>query len=70
MSVLASVASSSAPVVALVFLVVLVLLSCRAGVAALGFTLKKRALRKLDLSIAGSLVLFAVCVVARFKLIG
>jgi hypothetical protein len=67
---LASVASFSAPVVAIVFLVVLALLSCRAGVAALGFTLKRRVLRRLDLSIAASLVVFAVCVVARFKVIG
>lgn len=67
---LASVASFSAPIVAVVFFVVLVLLSFRAGVAALGFTLKKRALRWLDLSIAASLVVFAVLVVARFKLVG
>jgi hypothetical protein len=67
---LASVASYSAPVVAIVFFVVLALLSGRAGIAALGFTLKRRALRRLDLSIAASLVIFAVCVFARFKVIG
>jgi hypothetical protein len=67
---LASVASMSAPIVAVVFFVVLVLLSCRAGTAALGFTLKGRVLQWLDLSIAVSLVVFAVFVVARFKLVG
>jgi len=67
---IASVASLSAPVVAIVFVVVLALLSCRAGIAALGFTLKRHALRGLDVSILVSLVVFAVCVVARFKLIG
>jgi hypothetical protein len=67
---LASLASLSAPIVAIIFFVVLVLLSFRAGVAALGFTLKKRALLWLDLSIAASLVLFAVLVVVRFKLVG
>jgi hypothetical protein len=66
----ASVATLSGPVVAIVMLVVLGLLSCRAGIAALGFALKRRALRRLDLSIAASLVVFAVCVVARFKVIG
>jgi hypothetical protein len=67
---LASVASISAPIVAVIFVVVLVLVSCRAGVAALGFTLKKHVLMWLDLSIAASLVVFAVCVVVRFKLVG
>ncbi|MGD0853367.1 MAG: hypothetical protein ABSA07_08420 [Acidimicrobiales bacterium] len=67
---LASVATMSAPIVAIVFVVVLGLLSCRAGIAALGFTLKRHVLRWLDLSIAASLVVFAVCVIARFKLIG
>lgn len=66
----ASVASISAPIVAIILLVVLALLSCRAGIAALGFTLKRRALRRLDLSIAASLVVFAFCVFARFKVIG
>jgi hypothetical protein len=67
---LGSVASLSAPVVAVLFVVVISLLSCRAGIAALGFTLTKRALRTLDISIAFSLVVFAVCVFARFKVIG
>jgi hypothetical protein len=67
---LASVASLSAPVAAVVLFFVLALLSCRAGLAALGFTLKSHASRWLDLSIAVSLVVFAVCVIARFKLIG
>jgi|HubBroStandDraft_6_1064221.scaffolds.fasta_scaffold3142661_2 hypothetical protein len=67
---LASVASISAPIVAVIFVLVLVLVSCRAGVAALGFTLKKHVLMWLDLSIAASLVVFAVCVVVRFKLVG
>jgi hypothetical protein len=66
----ASVASFSAPVVAIVMLVVLALLSCRAGIGALGFTLKRRALRWIDLSIAASLLVFAVCVFTRFKVIG
>ncbi len=66
----ASIASHSAPVVAILFLIVLALLTCRAGLAALGTTLKRRTLRKLDLSIAASLVGVAVCVFARFKAIG
>jgi hypothetical protein len=66
----ASVASVSAPIVAVVFFVVLALLSFRAGVAAFGFILKKRVLRQVDLSIAASLVVFVVVVVARFKLVG
>ena len=66
----ASVASISAPIVAIIFVIVLVLVSCRASVAALGFTLKRHVLMWLDLSIAASLIVFAVCVVARFKLVG
>jgi hypothetical protein len=67
---LASLTSMSAPIVAILFFVVLALLGLRASIAALGFTLKSGALRRLDLSIAVSLVILAVCVFARFKLIG
>jgi hypothetical protein len=66
----ASLTSMSAPIVAILFFVALALLAFRASIAALGFTLKSSALRRLDLSIAVSLVVLAVCVFARFKLIG
>lgn len=68
--VFASITSLSAPIVAVVLCVVLALLSSRAGIAALGFTLKSHVRRWLDLSITASLVVFAICVLVRFKLIG
>jgi hypothetical protein len=67
---LASIKTLSAPVVGILLFVVIVLLSWRASSAALGFTLTRRALRYLDLSIALSLVVFGICVIARFKVIG
>jgi|HubBroStandDraft_6_1064221.scaffolds.fasta_scaffold910381_2 hypothetical protein len=70
MTILASAASVSGPIVAIVSLVVLGLLGFRAGIVALGFKFKVRALWKLDLVIVLSLVVFAICVYERFKLIG
>lgn len=66
----ASIATNSAPVVAILLFVVIVLLCWRAANAVLRPTLTRRSLRYLDLSIALSLVVFAICVYARFKVIG
>jgi hypothetical protein len=66
----ADAASKSAPIVLAVLLPVVVLLLFRASCGALGIALKQKVLRRLDLSIAIVLVLLAVSVFWRFKVIG
>lgn len=67
---LADAASISAPLVLVILLLVVPLLLFRAGCGALGFALKRTAMRSLDVSIAITLVLLALSVFWRFKVIG
>jgi hypothetical protein len=69
-SILANTASISAPIVLAILLIVTALLLFRASCGALGISLKKTVLRRLDVSIAIVLILFALSVYWRFKVIG
>ncbi len=68
--IIANAASKSAPFVLAILLPVVLLLLFRASCGALGIALKQKVLRRLDLSIAIVLVLLAVSVFWRFKVIG
>ena len=68
--ILADSASISAPLVLVVLIIVVALLLFRAGNGALGIRLKRSVMRGLDVSIALSLILLAVTVFWRFKVIG
>jgi hypothetical protein len=68
--ILANAQAISAPVVFAILLVVVVLLLFRASCGALGIGLKKRVSRRLDVSIALVLLLLALSVFWRFKVIG
>jgi hypothetical protein len=63
-------ASLSAPIVLVLLIVAVVLLVFRASCGALDIVLKQRVLRRVDVSIALALLLFAVTVIWRFKVIG
>lgn len=67
---LADAASISAPIVLVTLLVVVALLLFRASSGALGVALKRSVMRRLDVSIAIVLLLFALSVLWRFKVIG
>jgi hypothetical protein len=68
--ILASSASISAPLVLLLLLIVVALLLFRASCGALGIALKRSVLRWFDISTAIMLLLLAVSVFWRFKVIG
>jgi hypothetical protein len=68
--IVADAASKSAPLVLTVLLVAVALLLFRASCGALGIALKRIVLRRLDVSIALMLLLLAVSVFWRFKVIG
>ena len=67
---LADVASKSAPLVLVLLLLVVSLLLFRAVCGSFGIALRKPVVRRLDVVIAVSLLLFAVSVYWRFKVIG
>jgi hypothetical protein len=66
----ANAASLSAPIVLVTLLVAVALLLFRAVCGAWGIALKQKVLQRLDVSIAIGLVLLAVTVFWRFKVIG
>jgi hypothetical protein len=63
-------ASLSAPIVLVILIVAVALLVFRASCGALDIVLKQPVLRRLDVSIALALLLLAVTVFWRFKVIG
>jgi hypothetical protein len=69
-SIFANAQSISAPIVFVTLVVVVALLLFRALSGALGVALEKVTMRRLDFSIAIVLVLLAVTVFWRFKVIG
>jgi hypothetical protein len=69
-TILANAASLSAPLVLVILIVALTLLLLRASCGALEIALKKKVSRRLDVVTALVLLLLAVSVVWRFKVIG